>query len=154
MGLWSALRDYIFYRADRVGKDGVIFKLYKFRSMVKGADRLGPVSVSGDDKRVTLVGRFLRKWHIDELPNLINVAKGDMVLIGPRPEVKHYIDKLTAEQRKIVLSVKPGCLDPATLWNLNEGERLKGQEDPEAYYEREIWPQKVKMQIDYILKRS
>ena len=118
--------------------------------MVQGADRIGPYSVADDDPRVTRIGRLLRRTHLDELPNLINVARREMRLFGPRPDVKHYIDKMTDDERRIILSVKPGCIDLATLRNLNEGERLKGQADPEAYYENVIWPEKKRLQIAWI----
>lgn len=122
--------------------------------MVQGADRLGSFSVSGNDSRTTKVGKVIRKLHIDELPNLINVLKGEMTLFGPRPDVPYYADRIPEPQRSIILSVKPGCIDPATMWNFNEGQRLNGKQDPEKYYEEVIWPEKIKRQVAFIEKCS
>ena len=146
--------DFIFYRSLRVGKHGKLFYLWKFRTMVQGADRCGPYSVAEDDGRVTRLGRFLRKYHLDELPNLVNVVRGEMSLFGPRPEVLYYVDKMPIDIRRVVLSVKPGCIDRATLNNLDEGKQLRGKEDPEAYYEKVIWPEKLRRQCESILKIS
>lgn len=118
--------------------------------MIKNADRLGPTSVPSDDPRITRLGRILRATHLDELPNLINVLKGDMNVIGPRPEIPYYVDKMPATVKRIILSVKPGCIDPATFHNLHEGRKLNGQPDPEAYYEQHIWPEKLMLQCDFI----
>jgi lipopolysaccharide/colanic/teichoic acid biosynthesis glycosyltransferase len=120
--------------------------------MVQDADRIGGYSVSDEDGRVTRFGRFLRKTHIDELPNLINVLRGEMVLFGPRPDVPWYANRIPEPERSIIFSVKPGCIDPATLWNLDEGKKLSGKEDPEKYYEEVIWPQKIRKQVNYIGK--
>ena len=138
---------FLFYQSERVGKNGVCFKLWKFRSMVKGADKNGSLSVSSTDARVTFIGKILRKTKLDELPNLINILKGDMRLIGPRPEVPYYIDKLSEKERKVILSVRPGCIDIATLLNLNEGKLLSKGMD----YDNDIWPRKVKVQYYSIL---
>uniref|UniRef100_A0A6M3KAG0 Putative sugar transferase n=1 Tax=viral metagenome TaxID=1070528 RepID=A0A6M3KAG0_9ZZZZ len=120
--------------------------------MVKGTEKMGSFSIPEKDKRVTRIGRLLRKTHFDELPNLWNVLKGDMALFGPRPEVSYYVNKMPPAVRRVVLSVKPGCLDRATMWNFNEGQRLNGKEDPEAYYEEVIWPEKLRLQCESILK--
>jgi len=122
--------------------------------MVQGADKIGSFSVAEDDQRVTRIGRLLRKAHLDELPNLINVIRGEMSIFGPRPEIGYYIDRMPSAIRRVVLSVKPGCIDKATLWNFNEGKRLKGKTDPEAYYEKVIWPEKLRRQCESILKTS
>lgn len=148
----AKLIDFIFYRSWRVGKHGRQFYLWKFRTMVKGTEKMGSFSIPEKDKRVTRIGRLLRKTHFDELPNLWNVLKGDMALFGPRPEVPYYVNKMPPAVRRVVLSVKPGCLDRATMWNFNEGQRLNGKEDPEAYYEEVIWPEKLRLQCESILK--
>jgi len=146
--------DFIFYRSTRIGQHGRPFKLWKFRSMVKGADKLGSYSVAADDARVTRLGRILRRTHLDELPNFFNVLKGDMAFIGPRAEIPYYVEKMPPTIKKIVLSVKPGCIDLATLRNLQEGSLLKGKDDPEIYYEKVIWPEKLRLQCHCILKAS
>lgn len=152
MGRIDRIINYFFYRSERVGKDGKRFTLWKFRTMVHGAEKIGPFSVARSDIRVTRIGRFLRRTHLDEIPNLINVLKGEMSLIGPRPDVPHYADRIPEPDRTIILSVKPGCVDPATLWNFNEGAKLDGQEDPEKYYEEEIWPEKLLRQKTFVLR--
>ena len=147
----AKLIDFIFYRSWRVGKHGRPFLLWKFRTMVEGADRKGSYSVAEDDSRITRIGRILRNSHLDELPNLINVIRGEMSIFGPRPEIGHYVDRMPPAIRRTVLSVRPGCIDKATLWNYNEGQRLKGKTDPEAYYEEVIWPEKLRLQCESIL---
>ena len=153
MGILDKIFNFFFYRSKRVGIRGKIFYLYKFRTMVHGADKGNP-SVAGDDPRVTRLGRILRKYKIDEIPNLINILKGDMVIIGPRPDVPFYICGMPREYRAVILSVKPGLIDLATRHNLNEGERLKGKEDPEKYYKQEIWPEKIVLQCIKIRRRK
>jgi len=118
------------------------------------ADANGPFSVSEEDARVTSIGRVIRKTHLDELPNLINVISGDMRLFGPRPEVPHFINKMPPTIRKVVLSVKPGCIDLATMRNLDEGNKLKDSDNPDLVYEKEIWPEKLRLQCQSILKIS
>src|SRR3989344_632356 len=102
------------YQGERVGKDGKIFRIYKFRTMVVGAEKLGGPSTASDDKRLLKIGHFLKKYQLDELPQLINVLKGEMSFVGPRPEVKMYADMMPEEERKIILSVKPGMTDIAS----------------------------------------
>lgn len=143
----------VFYRGVRVGKDGKPFKMFKFRTMVVDADRIGGPSTTGDDPRVTRVGRSLRNYKLDELPQLINVLKGDMSLVGPRPEVQHYVDMFIAEEQAI-LSVRPGITDWASLWNSDEGATLAGAEDPEQAYMELIRPTKLKLQLKYVKERS
>jgi lipopolysaccharide/colanic/teichoic acid biosynthesis glycosyltransferase len=145
--------DFIFYRSERVGKNGKQFKLWKFRTMCKDADRIGAFSVATGDLRVTSIGRVLRRTHIDELPNIINVIKGEMSIIGPRPEIPFYVDRMPEKIKNVILSVKPGCIDTATLWNIDEGKKLEGQADPDLYYEQYIWPEKLRLQCQSILKR-
>lgn len=140
----------ILYKSTRIGKDGVPFALYKLRTMIKDADKIGPASTSGDDPRITKLGRFLRKYKLDELPQLLNVIKGDMTLVGPRPDVPEVIHMMTPYEKSIILSVKPGITDLASLWDFNEEERLAGQKDPHQYYLDNIWPEKKRLQMAYI----
>jgi lipopolysaccharide/colanic/teichoic acid biosynthesis glycosyltransferase len=145
--------DFIFYRSERVGLHGKRFIMWKFRTMQRDSDKCGSFSVAYGDGRVIPFGRFLRKWHLDELPNLLTVLRGDMAIIGPRPDIPEYADRMPEPERTIILSVKPGCIDFATLWNFNEGMRLeRAGEDPDKYYEEVIWPEKLKRQREFILK--
>lgn len=143
-----------FYMGERIGKKGKPFLMYKFRTMVIGADKLGGPSTVGDDPRLTKLGPFLKKYQLDELPQLINVLKGEMSLVGPRPEVPMYVKMMTAEEKDMILSVKPGMTDLASLWNFHEGEILKGVSDPERVYQEKIRPQKLRLQMEYVKKRS
>lgn len=144
----------IFYRGKRVGRNGKEFRIFKFRSMVDNADKLGGPSTSGDDPRLTKVGNFLKKYQLDELPQLINVLKGEMSLVGPRPEVPIYVNIMSEEEKKIILSVVPGMTDLASLWNFHEGEILRGSHDPEKAYMENIRPEKIRLQLEYIKKHS
>ena len=144
----------VFYRGVRVGKESSPFRIFKFRSMVEKAEELGGPSTAGDDPRLTKIGKFLKKYQLDELPQLINVVKGEMSFIGPRPEVKMYVDMMTEEERKTILSVKPGMTDLASLWNFHEGEILKGAVDPEKAYMEKIRPEKIRLQMKYVKTRS
>ncbi len=140
----------VFYMSERTGRDGKPFKMYKFRTMVPNADKIGGPSTAADDPRLTKTGLFLKRFQIDELPQLINVLKGDMSLVGPRPEVKIYVDMMTEEEKNVILSVRPGITDFASLWNFHEGEILKGAEDPEKEYMEKIRPEKLRLQIKYV----
>jgi lipopolysaccharide/colanic/teichoic acid biosynthesis glycosyltransferase len=146
-------RDTVFYKGVRVGKNGRIFKMLKFRTMVVNADKIGGSSTADDDPRLTTIGKFLRKYKLDELPQLFNVLKGDMSFVGPRPEVPFYVDMFTDEE-KAILSVKPGITDWASLWNSDEGALLAGSVDPEKDYMEKIRPEKVRLQLRYIRERS
>ena len=148
------LIDFIFYRSRRVGKHGRRFYLWKFRTMVQDADKMGSFSVAEDDRRITRIGHLMRRTHLDELPNLVNVARGEMAIFGPRPEIPYYVNKMPPTIRRVILSIKPGCIDKATMWNFNEGQRLKGKQDQEAYYEKVIWPEKLRRQCESILRIS
>lgn len=143
----------VFYRGVRVGLHGKSFRIYKFRTMVVDAEKLGGSSTSDDDKRITRIGKFLRKYKLDELPQLINVLTGDMSLVGPRPEVKKFTDMYTDEE-KVILTVRPGITDWASLWNSDEGAVLAGAEDPDKAYEELIRPTKLKFQLKYVRERS
>ena len=139
----------IFYMQERIGKNGIPFKLFKFRSMAAGSDSKGLLTVGMNDARITKSGQFIRKYKMDELPQLINVLKGEMSLVGPRPEVKKYVDLYTETQRK-VLSVKPGMTDLASIEFSNENELLENQENPEEYYIQEIMPKKIELNMMFI----
>ena len=142
-----------FYCQQRVGKDGRMFDLYKFRSMRTGSDKKGLITVGGHDSRITRMGYFIRKYKIDELPQLWTVLKGDMSLVGPRPEVKTYVDLYTEEQRR-VLSVRPGITDYASIEYVDENEILGKAEDPDRVYVEEIMPAKIKLNMRYIENRN
>jgi lipopolysaccharide/colanic/teichoic acid biosynthesis glycosyltransferase len=139
----------IFYLQERIGKNGISFKLFKFRSMAVGSDSKGLLTVGMNDARITKSGQFIRRYKIDELPQLINVLKGEMSLVGPRPEVKKYVDLYTETQRK-VLSVKPGMTDLASIEFSHENEILENQENPEEYYIQEIMPKKIELNMLFI----
>ena len=149
----SDSRGGVFYRQSRVGKDGKDFELYKFRSMRTGADKRGLITVGEKDSRITWAGYFLRKYKLDELPQLINVLKGVMSLVGPRPEVRKYVDLYTPEQRK-VLSVVPGITDYASIEYVDENRILGGAADPDKVYVEEILPDKIRYNMKYIENRS
>ena len=144
----------VFYRGERIGYRGKLFRIFKFRTMVVNAENLGGPSTAGDDPRLTKIGHFLKKYQLDELPQLINVMAGDMSLVGPRPEVKMYVDMMTSEEKNIILSVIPGMTDIASLWNFHESEVLKGSPDPEKTYMEKIRPQKIRLQTKYVKTRS
>lgn len=143
----------VFYRGERTGRKGRPFRIFKFRTMVVDAENMGAASTADDDPRITKVGRRLRKFKLDELPQLINVLTGDMSLVGPRPEVKRYTDLYT-EEEKAVLTVRPGITDWASIWNSDEGALLAGQVDPDRYYEEHIRPEKIRLQLKYVRERS
>jgi lipopolysaccharide/colanic/teichoic acid biosynthesis glycosyltransferase len=151
LGIWISLESKggIFYKQIRVGLNGVDFKLWKFRSMVPDADKKGLLTVGGRDPRITRAGYFLRKYKLDELPQLINVLLGDMSLVGPRPEVRKYVDLYSEEQRQ-VLSVRPGITDYASLEYFEENELLAKSENPEETYIKEVMPAKLHLNQRYI----
>ena len=142
----------VLFRGQRVGRDGFQFAIYKFRTMVTDADQQGPgITVSGDP-RITRVGRLLRRSKLDELPQLINVLKGEMSLVGPRPEDPRYVMLYTPEQRR-VLSVRPGLTSPASLIFRHE-EELLGGEDWESTYLQKVLPAKLRIELEYLERRS
>jgi len=143
----------IFFIQKRVGKGGKLFGLIKFRTMRVNAEKRGFLTVGDRDNRITRVGYYLRKFKIDELPQLINVVKGDMSLVGPRPEVLRYVNMYTAEQRK-VLDLKPGITDHASIEYINENEILAKSDDPEKTYVEEVMPKKLEMNLAYIRRRN
>jgi lipopolysaccharide/colanic/teichoic acid biosynthesis glycosyltransferase len=139
----------VFYTQIRVGKGNKDFKLLKFRTMYTGSDKKGLLTVGGKDPRITPIGYYLRKYKLDELPQLFNVLLGDMSLVGPRPEVRKYVDMYNKEQMK-VLNVRPGITDYASILFRNENELLANAENPEQYYIAEIMPQKLSINLQYI----
>ena len=139
----------VFYKQERIGKNGNPFYLLKFRSMRTNADKLGKLTVGMRDPRITRIGYFIRKFKLDEFPQFINVLKGEMSIVGPRPDVKEYVDLYTAEQRTILL-VKPGITDYASLEYFEESDLLAKSSHPEKTYIEEIMPAKIKLNQKYI----
>lgn len=146
-------RGPVFYRQLRVGRDNIDFTIYKFRTMHPGAENQSLLTKGQADKRVTGTGAFLRHYKMDELPQLFNILKGDMRFVGPRPEVRKYVELYTPEQKR-VLSVKPGLTDFASLEFINEGDILARSEDPERLYIEEIMPAKLALNLKYIDETS
>jgi lipopolysaccharide/colanic/teichoic acid biosynthesis glycosyltransferase len=143
----------VFYRGVRVGRSGVAFRIYKFRTMVVNADRLGGPSTSDDDPRITRAGRWLRRSKLDELPQLLNVLKGEMSLVGPRPEVAQEVALYSAEERAL-LRVRPGITDWASIRFRDEGAILRGATDPHESYRRVIRPEKMRLALEYVRTAS
>jgi lipopolysaccharide/colanic/teichoic acid biosynthesis glycosyltransferase len=143
----------VFYRGVRVGRAGRTFRIFKFRSMVADAEKIGGPSTSNSDNRVTKTGSFIRRFKLDEFAQLINVFLGNMSLVGPRPEVKKYVDMYT-EEEIIILAVRPGITDWASIWNSDEGRILAQSSDPDKAYEEIIRPTKLKLQMRYVRERS
>ena len=143
----------VFYRQVRVGRYNKDFKIFKFRTMRVGADKGSLVTIGGRDPRVTRIGYYLRKFKIDELPQLINVFIGDMSLVGPRPEVRHYVNYWTPEQLH-TLDVRPGITDPASIKFRNENELMESAEDPESFYINVIMQEKLKLYLEYVHNAS
>jgi lipopolysaccharide/colanic/teichoic acid biosynthesis glycosyltransferase len=143
----------VIYRQVRVGQGGAPFRILKFRTMVDGADRLAANISPADDPRITSVGRVLRSWYLDELPQLVNVARGDMRLVGPRPETPEYVALYTPDERR-VLQLKPGIVGPSTVAFMDEAERLATADDPEGHYEAVLLHERVRLDLDYLERRS
>ncbi len=139
----------VFYKQERIGKNGIPFYLLKFRSMRTDADKLGKLTVGMRDPRITKIGYFIRKFKLDEFPQFINVLKGEMSIVGPRPDVKEYVDLYSSEERK-VLEVKPGITDYASLEYFEESDLLAKSPNPEKTYIEEIMPAKLKLNQKYI----
>lgn len=151
VAIWIKLdsKGPVFYRQVRVGRYGKDFRIFKFRSMRVGADSGSLVTIGGRDPRVTKCGYFIRKYKIDELPQLINVLVGDMSFVGPRPEVRHYVNYWTPEQMR-VLEVRPGITDPASIKFRNENDLMANADDPEDYYIHTIMQEKLKLYLEYV----
>lgn len=143
----------VIYRQSRVGRNNVDFWLYKFRTMCVDADHSSLITVGADDARITRVGAFLRKFKIDEFPQFLNILKGEMSIVGPRPEVRKYVDLYTPEQMR-VLSVRPGLTDYASIRYVNENELLATSDNPEQTYIQEIMPDKLNLNLKYIDEQS
>lgn len=142
----------LFFIQERVGKGGGLFRIVKFRTMIVKKDNSSSISIKGDS-RITKLGLFLRRYNLDELPQLINVLLGDMSFVGPRPDVPGYADKLTGDERDI-LKLRPGITGPASLRYSNEEDILAKQQDPIAYNNNIIYPDKVKLNLDYYNNNS
>lgn len=146
-------RGKVVYRQNRVGRNNVDFQLYKFRTMCNEADKGSLITIGADDMRITKVGAFLRKYKIDEFPQFLNILKGEMSVVGPRPEVRKYVNMYTPEQMR-VLSVRPGLTDYASIRYVNENELLAKSTNPEQTYIQEIMPDKLKLNLKYIDEQS
>ena len=155
MAVWIKLDSQgpVFYRQVRVGRHNKDFRIFKFRSMRVGSDKGSLVTIGGRDPRITRSGYFIRKYKLDEFPQLINVFLGQMSLVGPRPEVRHYVDYWTEEQMH-VLDVRPGITDPASIKFRNENELMEKAEDPEDYYINVIMQEKIKLYLEYVENAS
>ncbi|MCI5917231.1 MAG: sugar transferase [Bacteroidales bacterium] len=155
MAIWIKLdsRGPVFYRQTRVGRYGRDFRIFKFRSMRVGSDKGRQITVGERDPRITRSGYFIRRYKIDELPQLINVFLGDMSVVGPRPEVRKYVDLYSEEQRK-VFQVRPGITDLASIKYRNENELLSQVDDPDTYYIDVIMPDKLAINLEYIRHQS
>jgi len=144
-------RGPVLFRQTRAGKNGKDFRLIKFRTMVTGAEKEGGLTVGSHDRRITRAGLFLRRFKLDEIPQLINVLKGDMSLVGPRPEIRKYVEMYTDDQKK-VLSVRPGITDYASIEYINENEILGRSADPEKTYIEDVMPAKIRLNMQFIEK--
>lgn len=155
LAIWIKLdsKSPVFYRQMRVGRNNRDFRIFKFRSMREGSDKGSLVTIGGRDPRITRSGYFIRKFKLDELPQLINVFVGDMSLVGPRPEVRHYVDYWTPEQMH-VLDVRPGITDPASIRFRNENDLLDKAENPEEYYINVIMQEKIRLYLEYVDNHS
>lgn len=155
LAIWIKLdsNGSVFYRQVRVGRSNRDFRIFKFRSMREGSDKGSLVTIGGRDPRVTGSGYFIRKFKFDELPQLINVFIGDMSLVGPRPEVRHYVNYWTSEQMH-VLDVRPGITDPASIKFRNENALLEKAENPEKYYIEVVMQEKIKLYLEYVEKHN
>ena len=143
----------VFYRQVRVGMHGKLFRIFKFRSMRLGSDKTSQITIGERDSRITRSGIIIRKYKLDELPQLINVFTGDMSFVGPRPEVPKYVDLYTEAQRH-VLDVRPGITDPASIKFRNENELMEKAEDPEDYYINVIMQEKIRLYLEYVENAS
>lgn len=149
----AADRGPVLFRHQRVGRDGRLFGMWKFRTMVPGADKMGPGVTRGGDARITRLGRWLRKTKLDELPQLWNVLTGDMTLVGPRPEVPQYVERYTPEQRA-VLALTPGLTDRASLEFVDEEELLRSAKNLEQFYMEHCVPRKIELNLEHWRKAS
>ncbi len=155
LAVWIKLdsKGPVFYRQVRVGRNNVDFKLFKLRSMCTDADKKGLITIGGRDPRITRSGYFIRKYKLDELPQLINVLLGDMSLVGPRPEVRKYVDLYTPEQMR-VLDVRPGITSLASIRYRNENDILAAADDPDKCYIEKVMQDKLSIDLEYVTKYS
>lgn len=155
LAVWIAISDGfpVFFRQERIGRHGKPFRMWKFRTMVRNAESLGRPLTVGRDPRITRVGHFLRRTKLDELPQLFNVLRGEMSLVGPRPEVSRYVDQYTDQQRA-VLELVPGITDPASIRYCREAELLERSDAPEQLYVQTIMPEKIRLNLEYAKHRS
>ena len=155
MAIWIKLdsEGSVFYRQVRVGRNNNDFRIFKFRSMRVGSDKGSLVTIGGRDPRITRSGYFIRKYKLDEFPQLINVFLGEMSLVGPRPEVRHYVNDCIEEQMH-VLDFRPGITDPASIKFRNENELMEKAKDPEDYYINVIMQEKIKLYLEYVQNAS
>jgi len=151
--IWMESKGPGLFVQERIGLNGKPFGLYKFRSMRTDSESESLITIGDNDHRITRIGHFIRKYKLDELPQLLNVLKGDMSLVGPRPEVRKYVELYTAEQRK-VLNVKPGITDYASIEYVNENELLGNADDPDRVYVEQVMPKKLELNMRYIQDRS
>lgn len=143
----------VFFGQDRVGTSGRTFRMWKFRTMVVNAEQCGRLLTTGDDARITIVGRWLRRAKLDELPQLLNVLRGEMSLVGPRPEVPRYV-ALYDDLQRHVLTLTPGITDPASLTYIDEGVQLAAVADPERFYVESVMPEKIRLNCEYAAHAS
>ena len=155
LAIWIKLdsKGPVFYRQVRVGRGNKDFRLFKFRSMRPNSDKLGLITVGGRDPRVTRSGYYIRKYKLDEFPQLINVFRGDMSLVGPRPEVRKYVNMYTPEQMR-VLDVRPGITSLASIRYRNENDILAAAADPDKAYIEQVMPDKLAIDLEYVSKAS
>lgn len=144
----------VFFRQERVGRYGRIFRIHKFRTMIASAESKGLQVTVGRDPRVTRVGAFLRRYKFDELPQLIDIFIGKMSLVGPRPEVPKYVEHYPSEMRDLILSIRPGITDNASILYRSENDTLANSTDPEKTYIEEILPEKLRLCVDYVQHRT
>ena len=144
----------VFFRQERVGRFGKLFRIHKFRTMRLGAEKAGPLVTRAGDERITLVGRFLRRHKIDELPQLIDVLNGKMSLVGARPEVPRYIEHYPPQAKALILALRPGITDPASILYSREEELLANSLDPEGDYIKKVLPEKLRYYEEYVQRRS
>ena len=152
--IWLEDRKSPFYIAPRIGLNGKMFKIIKLRTMVIDAEKYGVHSTAADDKRITRVGKILRKYKLDEMLQLVNVVKGEMSMVGPRPQVAWAVELYSEEEKKVLLNMRPGITDEASIKFRNEEEILKGSSDPDKDYFKKIHPEKMRLSMAYAKKMS
>ena len=152
--IWLEDRKSPFYIAPRVGLNGKMFKIIKLRTMVIDAEKYGVYSTTADDNRITRVGKILRKYKLDEILQLFNVIKGEMSMVGPRPQVAWAVESYSEEEKKVLLNMRPGITDEASIKFRNEGEILKGSSDPDKDYFKKIHPEKIRLSMAYAKNMS